>query len=63
MNGKANFKKLKIFIASPGDVKPERDRVHALATELNRTVPISSASLSMFSTGVRSRQTWDGLSK
>jgi hypothetical protein len=38
MSDKADFKKLKIFIASPGDVKPERDRVHAVAAELNSTV-------------------------
>jgi hypothetical protein len=38
MSEKTNFKKLRIFVASPGDAKPERDRVHAIASELNRTV-------------------------
>ena len=31
------YKKLRIFLASPGDVTAERDRVHAVANELNRT--------------------------
>jgi len=31
MSDQQNFKKLRIFIASPGDVKAERECVHAIA--------------------------------
>ena len=32
-----NYKKLRIFVASPGDVNLERRKVHEIADELNRT--------------------------
>lgn len=31
-----HYKKLRIFVASPGDVTAERERVHAVTAELNR---------------------------
>jgi energy-coupling factor transporter ATP-binding protein EcfA2 len=36
MNGDKADKKLRIFVASPGDVAKEREAVHALTAELNR---------------------------
>ncbi|MDZ7308622.1 MAG: SUMF1/EgtB/PvdO family nonheme iron enzyme [candidate division KSB1 bacterium] len=36
MNAGNNYKKLRIFLASPGDVTKERDVVRAVADELNR---------------------------
>jgi YgiT-type zinc finger domain-containing protein len=35
--GKDYKKTLRIFVASPGDVKEERERLHAVAAELNRS--------------------------
>ncbi len=32
-----NYKKLRIFVASPNDVAVERERVQAVVDELNRT--------------------------
>ena len=37
MQDEKSYKKLRIFLASPSDVSKERDRVHAVANELNRT--------------------------
>ncbi|MDZ7291699.1 MAG: SUMF1/EgtB/PvdO family nonheme iron enzyme [candidate division KSB1 bacterium] len=36
MNGDKTYKKLRIFVAAPGDVTKEREAVHAVAAELNR---------------------------
>jgi formylglycine-generating enzyme required for sulfatase activity len=38
MSDRKNYQKLRIFIASPGDVTAERERVRAVADELNKTV-------------------------
>jgi len=37
MNGEKIFKKLRLFLASPGDVAAERARLHSVVDELNRT--------------------------
>lgn len=36
MSGERNHTKLRVFLASPQDVNPERERVHYIADELNR---------------------------
>jgi class 3 adenylate cyclase len=37
MSSERIFRKLRLFVASPGDVGPHRDRVNQVATRLNRT--------------------------
>ena len=37
MNGQTSVRLLKVFVASPGDVKAERDALESVITEVNRT--------------------------